>query len=216
MPTSYNILLQTAAPKVPVKPSYFKFAKGTLSARFLKFCKVATRGNFCKKKAKKKTLARMPSSLNLNFLKVPTSHNILLSTAAPKVPVKPSYVTFAKGTLSKRFLNFCKVATRRKSCKKKATKNTLTRMPSCRNYDFPQVPTSHNILLQTAAPKVPVKPSYVKFAKGTLSARFLKFWKVATRGNSCKKKAKKKTLAQMPSSLNLNFLKVPTSHNILL
>ena len=25
--------------------------------------------------------------------------------------------------------------------------------------------TYHNILLQTAAPKVPVKPSYVKFAK---------------------------------------------------
>ena len=105
------------------------------------------------------------------------------------MPVKPSYVTFAKGTLSKRFLNFCKVATRRKSCKKKATKNTLARMPSCRNYNCLQVPTSHNILLQTAAPKVPVKPSYVKFAKRTLSARFLKFCKVATRGNSCKKRA---------------------------
>ena len=39
---------------MPVKPSYVKFAKGTPSARFLKFCKVGTRGNYCKKKARKK------------------------------------------------------------------------------------------------------------------------------------------------------------------
>ena len=198
----HNILLQTAAPKVPVKPSYVKFAKGTLSARFLKFCKVATRGNSCKKKPRKNTLARMPSCPNYNFFEVPTSHNILLQTAAPKVPVKPSYVKFAKGTLSARFLKFCKVATRENSCKNKARKNKLARMPSCLNYNFFEVPTSHNILLQTAAPKVPVKPSYVKFAKETLSARFLKFCKVATRGNSCKKKARKNTLARMPSCPN--------------
>ena len=59
---------------------------------------------------------------------------------------------------------------------------------------------------------MPVEPSYVKFAKGTPSARFLKFCKVGTRANckkkfckvgtranSCKKKARKNTLAQMPS-----------------
>ena len=39
---------------MPVKPSYVKFAKGTPSARFLKFCKVGTMGNYCKKKAIKK------------------------------------------------------------------------------------------------------------------------------------------------------------------
>ena len=39
---------------MPVKPSYVKFAKGNPSARFLKFCKVGTRGNYCKKKARKK------------------------------------------------------------------------------------------------------------------------------------------------------------------
>ena len=54
-------------------------------------------------------------------------------------------------------------------------------------------------MLQTAATKVPVKPSYVKFAKETLSACFLKFCKVATMGNSGKKKAAKDPLAQMPS-----------------
>ena len=57
---------------MPVKLSYVKFAKGTPSERFLKFCKVGTRENYCKKKARKNTLAPMPSYSNLNFLKVPT------------------------------------------------------------------------------------------------------------------------------------------------
>ena len=65
-------MLETAPLKVPVKPSYVKFAKGTPSARFLKFCKVKTRGNYCKKKARKNTLALMPSCLNYNFLEMPT------------------------------------------------------------------------------------------------------------------------------------------------
>ena len=52
-------------------------------------------------------------------------------------------------------------------------------MPSCPNKNFLKVPTKQNILLQTAPLKVPVKPSYVKFAKETPSARFLKFCKVS-------------------------------------
>ena len=61
---SRTFLRQTAPLKVPVKPSYVKFAKGTPSARFLKFCKVGTRENYCKKKARKNTLAPMPSCPN--------------------------------------------------------------------------------------------------------------------------------------------------------
>ena len=57
---------------MPVKPSYVKFAKGTPSAHFLKFCKVGTRANYCKKKASKNTLAPMPSCPNYDFLKVLT------------------------------------------------------------------------------------------------------------------------------------------------
>ena len=49
---------------MPVKPSYVKFATGTPSARFLKFCKVVTRANYCKKKARKKNPAPMPSCPN--------------------------------------------------------------------------------------------------------------------------------------------------------
>ena len=47
---------------VPVKPSYGKFGKETLSAHFLKFYKVTTRRKFSRKKATKNTLAQMPSS----------------------------------------------------------------------------------------------------------------------------------------------------------
>ena len=133
MPIQQNILLQTAPLKVPVKPSYVKFAKGTPSARFLKFCKVGTRGNYCKKKARKNTLAPMPSCPDLNFLQVPTKQNILLQTAPLKVPVKPSYVTFAKGSPSACFLKFCKVGTKENYCKKKGRRNTLAPMPSCPN-----------------------------------------------------------------------------------
>ena len=57
---------------MPVKPGYVKFAKGTPSARFLKFCKVGTRENYSKKKARKNTLAPMPSYPTLSFLEVPT------------------------------------------------------------------------------------------------------------------------------------------------
>ena len=39
---------------MPVEPSYVKFAKGTPIARFLKFCKVGSRSNSCKEKARKK------------------------------------------------------------------------------------------------------------------------------------------------------------------
>ena len=126
---------------MPVESSYVKFAKGTPSARFLKFCKVLTRANSCKKKAKKNTLAHMPSCRNKNFLKVPTQHNILLQTAPPKVPVEPSYVKFAKATPCARFQKFCKVGTRANSCKNKARKNTLSPMPSCFNYNFLKVLT---------------------------------------------------------------------------
>ena len=55
-----------------LKSSYVKFAKGTPSWGFMKFCKVGTRGNYCKKKAKKNTLAPMLSCFNYNFLQVPT------------------------------------------------------------------------------------------------------------------------------------------------
>ena len=39
---------------MPVKPSYVKFAKGTPSARFLKFCKIWDQGKLLRKEDQKK------------------------------------------------------------------------------------------------------------------------------------------------------------------
>ena len=55
-PSSVNLAQHFAANralKVPVKPSYFKFAKGTPSAHFLKFCKVGTSQTPAKRRPKK-------------------------------------------------------------------------------------------------------------------------------------------------------------------
>ena len=69
---STTFCCKLASFKVPAKPSYGKFGKDTLIARFLKFCKVATKGNSPQKKATKNTLAQMPSPPNYNALKVPS------------------------------------------------------------------------------------------------------------------------------------------------
>ena len=132
----------------------------------------------------------------MSSLKFPSNANLAQHFAANRGSPSARGAKLCRtcqGDPSARFLKFCKVGTRGNSCKEKARKNTLARMPSCPRYNFLKVPTSHNILLQTAAPQVPAQPSYVEFAKGTPSARFLKFCKVGTRENSCKNKAKKKS-----------------------
>ena len=78
------------------------------------------------------------------------------------------------------------------------------------NYKALKVQAQHNILLPTAAPKAPAKPSYGKFGKDTLKAHFLKFCKVATKGKYSEKKATKKNLGQMPSPRNYNAFKAKT------
>ena len=50
--------------KCPWSRAMSNLPRGSPSARFLKFCKVGTRENYCKKKAIKNTLAPMPSCLN--------------------------------------------------------------------------------------------------------------------------------------------------------
>ena len=52
---------------MPMERSYVNFGKGTPSARFLKFCKVGTRENSCKKKARKKNLGAIAIMSYLEF-----------------------------------------------------------------------------------------------------------------------------------------------------
>ena len=71
---------------MPVKPSYVKFAKGTPSARFLKFCKAGTKENYFKKKARKNAVAPMPSRPNYEFLKVQPSRTFCCKPRLLKCP----------------------------------------------------------------------------------------------------------------------------------
>ena len=117
--------------------------------------------------------------------------NILTQTAAPKVPTKPSSSKFSKDTKIGHFLKFFKGGTKGKSFKKWAnigrSKNTTAQIRRSANYYTPKVQLSETILMQTAALKVPAKPSSGKSSKDTKIGHFLKFFKWGTKGKSFKK-----------------------------
>ena len=73
-------------PKCPQSRAMANLPKGTLSVLFLKFCKVATRGNSFKKKATNNTLAQMPSSPNKMHLKCQHSTTFWCKPRLPKCP----------------------------------------------------------------------------------------------------------------------------------
>ena len=114
-----NILVQTAAPKVPEWPSYVNFRKVTEKPHFLKKCKLGPREIFQKSPKKmpslerpKSTLEQVALSSNLYAFKVQTLQNILAQTAAPKVPEWPSYGNFREVIQNPHFLKKCKRGTK--------------------------------------------------------------------------------------------------------
>ena len=226
MQSSDNILLQTAALKVPAIPNNDQFRKDTKIGHFLKFFKGGTKGKSLKKQAElagsKNTLPQIPSSINQYALKVQSSDNIVPQTAALKVPAIPSNDQFCKDTKTGHFLKFFKGGTKGKSLKKLAelagSKNTLPQIPSSINQYALKVQSSDNIVPQTADLKVPAIPSNDQFRKDTKIGHFLKFFKGGTKGKSLKKQAElagsKNTLPQIPFSINQYALKVQSSENI--
>ena len=224
--SSDNIVPQTAALKVPAIWSNDKFCKDTKIGHFLKFFKGRTKGKSLKKwvelAGSKNTLPQIPSSINQYALKVQSSDNIVLQTAALKVPAIWSNDKFCKDTKIGHFLKFFKGRTKGKSLKKwvelAGSKNTLPQIPSSINQYALKVQSSDNIVLQTAALKVPAIWSNYKFCKDTKIGHFLKFFKGGTKGKSLKKwvelAGSKKTLPQIPSSINQYALKVQSSDNI--
>ena len=193
--SSGNIVPQTAALKVPAIPSNGQFGKDTKIGHFLKFFKGGTKGKSLKKQAElagsENTLPQIPSSVNQYALKVQSSGNIVPQTAALKVPAIPSNGQFGKDTKIGHFLKFFKGGTKGKSLKKQAelagSENTLPQIPSSINQYALKVQSPGNIVLQTAAVKVPAIPSNGQFGKDTKIGHFLKFFKGGTRGKSLKK-----------------------------
>ena len=99
-----------------------KFRKDTKIGNFLKFFKGGTKGKSFKKWAEnagsKKAAAHIERSLNQYTLTVQSSENILMQTAGPKVPQKPSSRKFSKDTKIGHFLKIFKGGTKGKSFKK--------------------------------------------------------------------------------------------------
>ena len=114
--SSENILTQTAAPKVPAKPSSGKFSKDTKIGHFLKFFKGGPSENRLKSGptlAARKTLRGKSGDLLISIHpKVQSSENILTQTAAPKVPAKPRSGKFSKDTKIGHFLKSFKAGPR--------------------------------------------------------------------------------------------------------
>ena len=224
--SSDNIVPQTAALKVPAISSNDQFRKDTKIGHFLKFFKGGTRRKLLKKQGElagsKNTLPQIPISINQYALKVQSSDNIVPETAALKVPAIPSNDQFCKDPKIGHFLKFFKRGTKGKWLKKQAehagSRNTLLQISSSINQDALKVQSSDNIVLQTAALKVPAIPSNDQFRKDTKIGHFLKFFKGGTKGKSHKKQAElagsKNTLTQIPSSINQYALKVQSSDNI--
>ena len=224
--SSDNIVLQTAALKVPAIPSNDQFRKDTKIGHFLKFFKGGTKGKSLKKQAEleglKNTLPQISFLINQYALKVQSSDNIVPQTAALKVPAIPNNDQFRKDTKIGHFLKFFKGETKRKSLKKQAelagSKNTLPQIPSSINQYALKVQSSDNIVSQTRALKVPETPSNDQFCNDTKIGHFLKFFKGGTKEKSLQKQTElagsKNTLPQIPSSINQYALKVQSSDNI--
>ena len=256
---------------MPVKPSYFKFAKGTPIARFLKFCKVETRANSCKKKArKKKPWRECHHVLTSISLKGQPSTTFCCKPQLPKCPWSRAMSNLPRGPPARIFWNSAKLGpgqtpakrspqkTPWRECHHVLTKISFKFQPSttfCCKPRLPKCPWSRAMWNlpresparvfwnsanlgpgQTPAKRRPDKtpwrechhvltrislkcqPSTTCCCKARLPkcpwsramsnlpggppARFLKFRKVGTRANSCKKKARKKTLARMPPCPN--------------
>ena len=224
--SSDNIVRPSAALKVPAIWSDDKFRKDTKIGHFLKFFKRGTKGKSLKKwvelAGSKNTLPQIPSSINQYARKVQSSDNIVPQTAALKVPAIWRNDKFRKDIKMGHFLKFFKGGTKGKSLKKwvelAGSKNTLPQIPSSINQYPLKVQLSDNIVLQTAALKVPAIWRNDKFRKDTKIGHFLKFFKGGTKGKSLKKQVKlagsKNTLPQIPSSINKYALKVQSSDNI--
>ena len=71
---------------MPAKPSYGKYAKENLSARFLKLCKVATRGNSCKKRPQNTPWRKCHHLLIRMHLKCQHSTTFCCKPRLPKCP----------------------------------------------------------------------------------------------------------------------------------
>ena len=95
---------------MPVKPSYVKFAKGTPSARFLKFCKVWDHGKLLQKEGQKKTPWRQCHHVLTNIsLKCQHSRTFCFKPRLLKCPWRRAMSNLPRGLPARVFWNSAKL-----------------------------------------------------------------------------------------------------------
>ena len=80
------------------KAELWQIWQGHLNREFSEILQIGDQGQLLKNVGYKNTLAQMASSSKKYALEVQILDKILLQTAAPKVPVKPSYSKFGEDT----------------------------------------------------------------------------------------------------------------------
>ena len=135
-----NILVQTAAPKVPEWPSYGNFREVIQNPHFLKRRNGGDQGTFLKNLPKSRPPLTRPKAHLLKWhydlismhLKGKDWRRFWGKNAAPKVPEWPSYRTFDKVIQNPHFLKFYK--NRRKRCPRWKGPQAL-----CRKWHYPLI-----------------------------------------------------------------------------
>ena len=213
-------MAQTAAPKLPANPSNKNFYKNTKIGHFLRILSGATKAKCSKKsptfEGSEITSAQIGLPINYYELKVQSSERFFAQTAAPKLPAKPSNENFSKHAKIGHFLRFLIEWTNSKCSKKSGdiigSEMTSAQIALPNNSYALKVPLSENFLAQTAAPKLPAKPSNDNFCKHAKIGHFLRFLIGRTKAKCSKKSADFKgseiTSAQMALSVQQseNFL----------
>ena len=109
---------------MPAKPSYVKFAKGTPTARFLKFCKVGTRGNSCKKKAEKTPRRQCHHVLTRISLKCQPGRRFCCKPRLLKCPWSRAMSNLPRGPPPRVFWNSAKLGPGKTPAKRRPEKTT--------------------------------------------------------------------------------------------
>ena len=122
MPTQQNIFLQTAPPKVPVKPSYVKFAKGTPARVFWNFAKLGSGKTPAKRTPWKTPWRQCHHVLTSISLKCQPSRTFCCKLRLPTLPWNRAMSYLPRGPPARVIWNSAKLGPRETPAKRRPEK----------------------------------------------------------------------------------------------
>ena len=193
-----------------VKPSYVKFAKGTPSARFLKFCKVGTRGNSWKRRPEKTPWRQCQHVLTRISVKCQPSKKICCKLRLPKFPWSRAMSNLPRGPPARVFWNSAKLGPGETPAKKRPEKTPGRQCHHVLTEISLKCQPSRTFCCMPRLPKCPWKWAMSNLPRGHPARVFWNSAKLGPGETSAKRRPKKNTLAPMPSCPNQDFREVPT------